>query len=79
MVPSALGESALLAMSITTTTPTMSTTIPTVSREIRPPNPYKKWWLRSPFTIVSDFACFVDLSGDVHGLNGSNYVYVSYG
>ena len=54
-------------------------TIPTVSRANRSPNPYKYWWLRSPDR--SDYyAWIVWPFGDVHNSydNGANGVDSSY-
>ena len=54
-------------------------TIPTASRVIRPPNPYKKWWLRSPNTIYGFSAWLVNPSGGVNSYGGNDGVYSSYG
>ena len=43
--------------------------VPTVSRAIGPPNPYKYWWLRSPSTGWDVSVGYVDPSGDVYGNN----------
>lgn len=49
--------------------------IPTVSRVIRPPNPYKKWWLRSPITgNIDNGARVVKPDGVVY----SGYYFVGY-
>ena len=54
-------------------------TIPTVSRAIRPPNPYNYWWLRSPVTgNIDNGARVVKPDGVVY--SGYNFVgYESYG
>ena len=47
---------------------------------IGPPNPYKKWWLRSPYIDLSgynSYAKHVDPSGDVDDFN--YVVWDSYG
>ena len=54
-------------------------TIPTVSRAIEPPNPYKYWWLRSPHTDVSNNSCLVHPSGDVIVTYDGYFVDYSYG
>lgn len=64
--------------STTTTTAATLLTIPTVSRAIRLPNPYKYWWLRSPVTSCDDSDGFINPSGYV-GVYTTGHVYRSYG
>lgn len=66
-------------MVATTTTEMSSTAIPTVSRAIGPPNPYKYQWLRSPNTYYSYSAWYVTLSGAVDNYNDNYDVNSSYG
>ena len=51
---------------------------PTGSRVIGPPNPYKYWWLRSPYTGTTVHAYYVRSDGDVD-FNGYTVYNVSYG